>query len=508
MLNAVRKLMCLVLLSTLGAPGLAPAVARAAERPNIVLVLVDDLEAGDLQKFPNIWNELARGGTAFDRFFTTNSWCCPSRSSILRSQYVHSHGVLTNTAPEGGFTKFYDSALERSTIGTWMKSAGYRTGLMGKYLNHYPGGAAEPTYVPQGWDEWDVPVRKLYKEYDYTLNENGVLREYGSADADYLADVLSQKANAFVSQAGGDPFFLYLAPIAPHNPSNSAARHRDAFAGVTAPRTPSFDQEDVSAEPRWLSSRERFSQKTLDGIDERYRRRLRAMLGVDDMVGSLIESLRVTGKLDNTYLFFASDNGFHLGQHRLAQGKTTPFDESIKVPLLVRGPGVQAGRVIGDMAANVDLAPTFAQLAGARLPDFVEGRSLLPLLQGQTPPAWRQNVLLEFYRPTNPSSARQTPVPSYQGMRTAGNTFVRYSTGEYQLYDLGRDPHELYNLAARVPPTVIAEFNRQLDALVACSGPTCRSADSVPPPSLVPPSSSFAPSPSVLPSLPVTPRRS
>ncbi|GHH66563.1 sulfatase [Streptosporangium violaceochromogenes] len=495
MLNAVRKVLCLILLCTLGAPGVASETARAAERPNIVFVLVDDLEAGDLQRFPTIWNELVRGGTSFDRFFVTNSWCCPSRSTILRSQYVHSHGVLTNTAPEGGFTKFYASALERSTLGTWMKSAGYRTGLMGKYLNHYPGGATAPTYVPQGWDEWDVPVRRLYKEYDYTLNENGVLRAYGSADTDYLTDVLSQKADAFVSQAGEEPFFLYLAPVAPHNPANCAARHRDAFADAVAPRPPSFDQEDVSAEPRWLSSRERFGERTIENIDERYRRRLRAMLGVDDMVASLIETLRVTGKLDNTYLFFGSDNGFHLGQHRLAQGKTTPFDESIKVPFVVRGPGVRAGGVVGDMAATVDIAPTLAQLAGARLPEFAEGRSLLPLLQGRLPVPWRQNVLLEFYRPINPNSARQTPVPAYQGMRTARYTFVRYSTGEYQLYDLARDPYQLSNLAARVPPGVIARFDRQLDDLVACSGASCRVADSVPPPSLVVSPSPF-PSPS------------
>ncbi|MFF5210643.1 sulfatase [Streptosporangium sp. NPDC000396] len=490
MLNGVRKLLCLLLLFGLGASGVAvSSAAQAAGQPNIVFILADDLESGDLQKFPNIWNQLVRGGSSFDHFFVTNSWCCPSRSSILRSQYVHSHGVLTNTAPEGGFTKFHNSDLERSTVGTWMQAAGYRTGLMGKYLNHYPGGAAEPTYVPPGWNEWDVPVRNLYKEFDYTLNENGVLKDYGSAPEDYLADVLSQKANAFVSQ-GTDPFFLYLAPIAPHNPANCAPRHREAFLDATAPRPPSFDQEDVSAEPRWLSSRERFSEKKIAAIDERYRRRLRAMLGVDDMVGALIETLRASGKLDNTYIFFGSDNGFHLGQHRLAQGKTTPFDESIKVPLVARGPGIQAGGVISAMGANVDLAPTFAQLGGAQLPSFAEGRSLLPLLRGQTPSPWRQNVLMEFNRPLDQSSARQTPVPAYQGMRTAQHTFVRYATGEYQLYDNAADPYQLHNLAARVSPEVISEFNRQLDALVACSGATCRSADSVPPPSFANPAGS------------------
>ncbi|SFK09695.1 Arylsulfatase A [Streptosporangium canum] len=504
MLDAVRKALCLILLSLLCASGVTPATAQAAGRPNIVLILVDDLDDGSLQKFPNIWNQLVGAGTSFDRFFVTNSWCCPSRSSILRSQYVHSHGVLTNTAPEGGFTKFHDSDLERSTLGTWMKSAGYRTGLMGKYLNHYPDGATEPTYVPPGWDEWAVPVRKLYEEYGYTLNENGVLTAHGSAPEDYLTDVLSQKAGAFVSQSP-DPFFLYLAPIAPHNPANHAPRYANAFADAVAPRTPSFDQADVSAEPHWLSSRPRFSAKAIEKIDERYRRRLRAMLGVDDMVGALVKTLRETGKLDNTYIFFASDNGFHLGQHRLAQGKTTPFDESIKVPLVVRGPGVRPGGVNGEMSANVDLAPTFAELAGAQLPDFAEGRSLVPLLRGRTPSPWRQNVLLEFYRPTSEKSARQTPVPAYQGMRTAQNTFVRYSTGEYQLYDLARDPYQLHNLAAKVAPAVIAQFNQQLDALAACSGATCRAADSVRPPPFVGPPSPVGPTSVLTPSLVLTP---
>ncbi|MEU8379583.1 sulfatase [Streptosporangium sp. NPDC048865] len=484
MLNAARKLLSLMALLALAAVGTIPAVAHAAGRPNVVLILVDDLDAGDLQKFPNIWNLLARNGTSFDRFFVPNSWCCPSRASIMRCQYVHSHGVLTNTAPEGGFTKYYTSGLERSNIATWMKSAGYRTGLMGKYLNHYPGGAAPATHVPPGWDEWDVPVRNLYEEYGYTLNENGTLRDYGFTPQDYLTDVLSAKASAFVSQPGQDPFFLYLAPVAPHNPANYAPRHQAAFAGVVAPRTPSFNQPDVSAEPLWLRSLPPLDAAKIRRIDRHYRDRLRAMLGVDDMVGTLVESLRASGKLDETYIFFASDNGFHLGQHRLPHGKTTPFDEAIKVPLLVRGPGIPAGRVVGDMAASIDLAPTFAQLAGAALPGFAEGRSLLPLLRGETPSSWRQNVLLEFYRPTSPSSARQTPVPAYQGMRTARYTFVRYDTGEYQLYDLTRDPYQLRNLAAETPLDVIAEFNRQLDALVSCSGATCRSADSVTPPLL------------------------
>ncbi|GAA3441283.1 sulfatase [Planomonospora venezuelensis] len=483
MLNAARKMVCLILLLTLGASGGLPAVAQVRERPNIVFILADDLGVGDLERFPNIWNEFIHAGTGFENFFVPNSWCCPSRSSILRSQYVHSHGVLTNTAPEGGFTRFHDSGLERSTLGVWMKEAGYRTALMGKYLNHYPGGAAPPTHVPPGWDEWHVPVRRLYEEYGYTLNENGALRDYGSAPGDYLTDVLSAKANAFVSQ-DDEPFFLYLTPVAPHLPANHAPRHHDAFAGITAPRGPSFDQADLSAEPAWLRSRKRLTDRAVEKIDRIYRDRLRAMLGLDDLVGALVESLRAAGKLEDTYLFFGSDNGFHLGEHRLAQGKTTPFDESIRVPMFVRGPGIEAGGVIGEIGSTLDLAPTFAQLAGAGLPDFVEGRSLLPLLRGWTPASWRRSVLVEFHRPASDDSARQTPVPPYAAMRTARHTFVRYATGEYQLYDLGSDPYQLRNLAGRTDPAVLAEFDRRLDALTACSGATCRAADSLPPPDL------------------------
>ncbi|MFC7649032.1 sulfatase-like hydrolase/transferase [Streptosporangium lutulentum] len=326
-------------------------------------------------------------------------------------------------------------------------------------------------------------MRNLYQQYNYTLNENGVLKDYGALAQDYLGDVLTQKANSFVTQQGDDPFFLYLAPISPHNPASYAPRYRDAFADAIAPRTGSFDQSDVKDEPAWLRALPRFSERTIAKIDERYRNRLRSMLSVDDMVGTLIESLRATGKLENTYIFFSSDNGFHLGQHRLAQGKTTPFDESIKVPLLVRGPGIRAGGVVGDMSSSVDLAPTFTQLGGAVLPSFAEGRSLLPLLRGRTLRAGARTCCWSsIARPTGVRPGRRRS--PYSGMRTAESLFVRYATGEYQLYDLARDPYELHNLAARVPLSVIAEFNQQLDALVSCSGANCRSADSVRPPSL------------------------
>ncbi|MFD1932499.1 sulfatase [Nonomuraea mangrovi] len=454
-----------------------PASAGSQTRPNIVLILADDLEYGVLEHFPAITSQLVRQGASFDHVFVTNSWCCPSRASILRSQYVHSHTVWTNTAPEGGFSRFYTAGLDRSTIGSWMRGAGYRTALMGKYLNHYPGGVAPATYVPPGWDQWAVPVKRLYEEYDYTLNENGRLVEYGWGEDDYLEDVLAEKAKDFVSAPGTQPFFLYLAPVAPHSPANPARRHADAFPNAKAPRPPSFDQPDLTKEPLWLRDLPRVGTTGEERIDERYRARLRAMLGVDDMVDTLVSALQQAGKLDNTYIFFGSDNGFHLGTHRLRQGKTTPFEEAIRVPLVVRGPGVAPGSTISAMAQTVDYAPTFAELAGVVPPSFAEGRSLAPLLRGITPPNWRRNALIEFSRPTNPDLESQTLVPAYSALRTATHTYVKYVTGETQLYDLTTDPYELNNLAATADPGLVRDLQARLDLMRTCSGATCRTAD-------------------------------
>ncbi|MEV5743268.1 sulfatase [Microbispora rosea] len=467
---AAALLLCLALT---GASRAEPA--PAAHRPNIVLILTDDLDASDLSRFPNITNLLVRQGTTLSRFFVTNPWCCPSRSSILRSQYMHSHHVESNRSPTGGFPKF--RPLEASTLGTWMHDAGYRTALMGKYLNNYPEGAPR-TYIPPGWDEWHVPVTRLYQEYGYALNENGVVRRYGDAPEDYLEDVLSAKAAAFATDStkGDTPFFLYLAPVAPHLPAHHAPRHATAFAGEQAPRTASFDQADLSAEPRWLRERTPLSAADTRRIDRVHRDRLRAMLGVDDMVGALVEALSRAGRLDDTYIVFTSDNGFHLGQHRLRPGKTTPFEEDIRVPMVVRGPGVAAGGVIDALTSTVDLAPTFAELGGATVPPTAEGRSLVPLLRGQHVP-WRDAVLAEFY---HPSYSPHSP-PTYAMLRTGRYAYVEYETGERQLYDLRDDPAELHNIAATADPFLTLALSARLALLRACSGPACRVADAAVP---------------------------
>jgi arylsulfatase A-like enzyme len=376
----------------------------SAKKPNVVLILTDDLNVTqylDTSRFPKVDSLLVDEGTTFSNYFVTDSLCCPSRSSILRGQYVHNHDVRSNKPPLGGFEKFHTNGDESSTIATWLHEAGYRTGLLGKYLNGYPNGAEE-TFVPPGWDVWASPVRSGgYSGYNYRLNENGTIVPYGANPPDYMTDVLSRKSGEFIQQSADKPFFLYVAPFVPHSPATPAPRHADTFPDVQAPRTASFNQADMSAEPQWLRERPLLNDQQIASIDALYRKQLQSMLAVDDLIEHVVDTLRRTGQLDNTYVALTSDNGFHLGQHRLPQGKITAFDEDIRVPLVVRGPGVPSGKRVDDFAGNVDLAPTFAELGDAKAPSFVDGRSLAPAMHGKSADDARTGMLVEHFSPND-----------------------------------------------------------------------------------------------------------
>jgi N-acetylglucosamine-6-sulfatase len=458
--------------------------AKPGKKPNFVFILMDDLDRNlsfDASRFPKFNSLMVEKGTTFSNAFVTDSLCCPSRSSILRGQYVHNHDVRSNRPPLGGFEKFHGNGDEQSTIATWLHDAGYRTGLLGKYLNGYPNGV-EPTFVPPGWDVWASPVggNGGYSEYNYRLNENGTLVRHGAAPQDHLVDVLSQKSGEFIQQSGDKPFFLYVAPFVPHAPATPAPRHADAFPGVQAPRTVSFNQPDVSAEPQWLRDRPLLSDQQVASIDALYRKQLQSMLAVDDLVENVVGTLQKTRQLDNTYIVFTSDNGFHLGQHRLPQGKITAFEEDIRVPLVVRGPDVPAGKKVDEFAANIDFAPTFAKLGGAKAPSFVDGRSLEPVLHGKSPgDGARKAVLVEQF--TDGGGRRRgrrgSVPPTYAAVRTDRYTYVEYVTGERQLYDLRSDPDQLHNIVGTADPKLVQDLAKQLNALQRCKGAGCRTAD-------------------------------
>ena len=439
----------------------------ASTRPNIIFLLMDDLNFATAQRMPELRSSVIEEGASFQNNFISYSLCCPSRATILTGLYAHNHDVRGNAPPDGGFEKFRSEGYEESTIAVQLQQTGYATGLFGEYLNYYLD--EDTTHVPPGWDEWHARGDIAY--YEYELNENGEIVSYGNDTEDYFTDVLSRKATDFVRRVTSDsqPFFLYLAPAAPHEPAIPAERHRDAFAGEEAPRPPSFDEEDVSDKPSWIQEIDNLSDEQITEIDDRYRNWLASMLAVDEMVASLIQELEVAGELDNTFIFFTSDNGYHQGEHRIDYGKNTPYEESARVPLYVRGPGVPAGSTVERLALNTDFAPTFADLAGVEFP--ADGRSLAPLLRGEDP-AWRSAVLLEGFPGGSP--------PSYEAVRTETHKYVEYDNGQTELYALEADPYELENLPKITDPSLVADLNTKLNALSSCAGEECKKAENTP----------------------------
>lgn len=499
------------------APTIAPTFAALADvtvvpkssRPNFLFILVDDLDAklGTMQYAPHIQELMTSQGMTIDNFLISTPVCCPSRSSILRGQYAQNHKVYTNAAPLGGFDKFYALHNETSTLATWLQAAGYRTALFGKYLNGYPF-TDNRTYIPPGWNEWVSPARGTpYKEFNYYMNENGKLVGYGLGPNEYLTDVLSQKVDDYLRGSASDskPFFIYLAPYAPHEPAVPAPRHANLFSDLQVPRTPSFNEADVTDKPGGIHGDPLLDAGKIANMDELYRQRVRSMQAVDEMVMRLINTLKEMGKLDNTYIIFMSDNGYHLGQHRLYAGKGTPYEEDIVVPFIMRGPGIPTGLEIKDsVAGNTDIAPTIAELAGVIPPVFVDGRSLTPLWS-TSPPAqkdWRQGYLIEYYgsetssgyapqlvglgnvdqldEPPDPEQLTQSaPLAEFFAIRTMQYMYAEYPSGERELYDIKQDPYELNNLASTADPNLLSQFSAWLKELVKCSGDSCRTAEQI-----------------------------
>jgi N-acetylglucosamine-6-sulfatase len=437
-------------------------------RPNFVFVLTDDLSDNLLSHMPHV-QALQRAGSTMSRYYVVDSLCCPSRAAIFTGQYPHDDGVFTNKGSDGGYAAYNRNGDPPKSFAVTLQKSGYRTALMGKYLNGYlPDDAVAP-----GWDQWDV-TGMAYQEFGYNMNENGRQRFYGHHADDYLTDVLSAKADSFIgSTAGtGQPFMLEVASFAPHGPYTPPPRYSGAARRVAYPKTSAWDRLPASP-PSWLANQAPLTPDQEQKIKLDYRKRVEADLAVDDMIGNIEAELQLTGQARNTYFIFSSDNGYHMGEYRLLPGKQTAFDTDTNVPLIVSGPGVPAGHVISQLASNIDLAPTLETLAGLRVPARTDGHSLAELWHGLTPANWRQAILIEHHGPDDSPGDpdRQNHLsgdpPSYEAVRTATALYVRYVNGEREYYDTARDPQELDNIAsAGVPPTI----RRALRALESCHG--------------------------------------
>lgn len=463
----------------------APLPSRPrGRRPNIVMVMADDL-SGDLLRFMPTVSAMARDGASFTRYYVANSLCCPSRATILTGRYPHSTGVLANDGPRGGYDQFRGKG-ERRTFATALDAAGYRTGMIGKHMNKYRvSHRADAAPVPPGWDEWFVTGGSGYRQYDYLVNENGRMRHYGTGPRNYGTDVMSRTAQRFIARAARheSPFFLEVAPFSPHEPATPADRHLDDFPGLLAPRSPTFNWPNLNA-PRWLAEKTTLDTFSLAELDAEYRRRAQSAATIDDLVADVQRALRRSGVARNTYLVFTSDNGYHLGEHGLPAGKRTAFDSDIRVPLVVTGPDVPAGTRVRALASSIDLAPTFQALGRARISPGVQGRSLVGWLTGRPPATWRTGVLVDYLDakmylgdPDRPPQRFGSP-PRYRALRTRHTVWVRYLNGQREHYDLRRDPYQMVNTAHLVSPRRARAYDQQLRALARChDGASCRLAD-------------------------------
>jgi arylsulfatase A-like enzyme len=416
--------------------------AKMSDPPNIILILTDDQRWDTLAYMPIVSSELVANGTYFPNAYVTTPLCCPSRASILTGQYASNHGVLLNGGPDGG-----QNLNERRTIATHLQSeAGYRTGFVGKYLNNYTNIGSRP-YIPPGWDEWIAfkqrsLIHALY--YDYVLNENGKLVLYGNDPADYSADVLTKKAVDFIRDESDKPFFLFLAYYASHAPFLPAPRHEGLLEGIEFGRPPNFLEPESEEKPAWYGDRPRVDPERLDRDRQRS---LESLLAVDEGIATIIEELRRLDKVDNTVIFFMSDNGMNWGEHGL-RGKNCPYEECVRVPLVVWYPAQTSGQAVREMALNIDIAPTIAELAGVPNSDTLEwdGLNLADLiLFGQDPGFSRDEFLVEHW--VWPANSTGALIPDFVSLHTAKWSYVVYtSTGERELYNLVNDPYELDNL--------------------------------------------------------------
>jgi len=452
---------------------LAGHTQQPKSKPNIIFILTDDYASNLVEFMPNL-KAMQKEGVTFSNYYVSNSLCCPSRSSIFTGMLPHNTGVETNTKPNGGYDAFVEKNDAQKSFCVALQNAGYKTAMMGKFLNGYIPKTNSPV---QGWTDWFV-AGGGYRNFDYDINCNGQLLHFGHAPEDYLTDVVASRTDSLIKAWKNNPFFIEIATFTPHAPFIPAPRHEDLYKNEKAPRTPRFNKQADSTAPNWLRELNSLNAKQIVRIDNIFRNRLRCIMSIDEMLGNIRKVLNETGAAGNTYIFFSSDNGYHLGDYSMLQGKQTPFDIDIRVPLVACGPNVAKGNSQSAIVSNIDLAPTFAALAGTKLEGEPDGKNIQNffLEQNTEKIKWRNFAVIEHrrvnYDKNDPDrqEAEDGRLPSYTALRFRNLLYVEYETGEISCYDVENDPYELKNIASSLPTEMQKRLHDILVAVKKCGG--------------------------------------
>ena len=495
---------------------IAPLVGRG-ERPNVIVIMTDDARNDDLRFMPHVRRLIGEQGVRFTNAFSPQPLCCPARASFLTGEYSHNHGVWSQAPPYG-----FQALDDRSTLPVWLQDAGYDTVFLGKYLNRYgaqnlPDGRSSLRYVPPGWTDWRATVDRggkagpslgggTYRYFDTTLNVNGTLAPH---PGEYQTTLFGRISREVIRERARSPrpFFYWASFLAPHHGAPTEAddprpvlrsdgrkqifrnparpqRVRGRFDSVIRQAPGYRGEANVADKPFFLRDVPPLTSAEEAAVRESARQRAEALWLVDRQVARLFDTLRRAGELTNTYVMFTSDNGFFLGEHRMRQGKTLPYEPSLRIPLLVRGPGIPAGEVRTDPFTMIDFAPTVLDAASVRGPGALDGVSLLDVAR-RGDRGWTRGILTD----TGPRAvesdsqesdnfqvegAEPSPLRFSQGVRTGDYLYVEHASRERELYDLRGDPRQVTNLVRRPDQrSVVRSLAHELDLLRDCAGRAC-----------------------------------
>jgi N-acetylglucosamine-6-sulfatase len=538
-------LACVAALALLAAPLAVAAIPppyTEGQRPSFVVIQTDDQTLDSLyathraypgapatRAMPNTLDLLGKRGMTFNRYYVPYPLCCPSRVSLLTGRYSHNNNVRGNNPPNGGYTGFSFRGAATNNIATWLQGAGYRTVHVGKVMNGY-GQAPFSTglEVPPGWEAWYGVVNEdqTHYYYGYRLNANGQIlapfgdsgdwetREYGVRDdpgcptaplnglpCNHVTDKLTEiAANEMLATHPEQPFYVQLDYTAPHGDfrrpagPEPAPRHYDWFKGARLPHDYSegLNEGNVSGKPHFIRTAPFLTARERRVYRVYWQKQLESLRSVDDGVKRVIDILGYLGRLRNTYVVFTSDNGFFFGEHRLLGGKFLAYEPATHLPFLIRGPGIKPRTETGELAANIDVAPTLLDLANVEPTKSIDGRSLVPYLEDPELRS-RRPILFESFVETNDveangqlragasrsgneaSASLLAPPKDYAGIRLGPWKYIAWPSGEKEMYNINRDPNELNSLHRVTNLFPIRNFlHRQMTRLIDCVGRECQ----------------------------------